>query len=344
MAQYQWVIQARNGTPYGELENLTSRGFSIPINRPPEARGTIRPDDASPARQIIRKGGDSELVIYRDGTPIESVFQLTNVAPAGDESGERIELGWLGILSYLQLGTAYAATSYATTAQSRIAWGLINTFQARTGASAYGITDFGAPTTDPTKSVTFEQDTDILDAIIALSERSSGFDFGIDAGRRFRCYYPQRGEDKSGLLTLQYGVNVDTYQFVWDTSPGQIGTDFRIVGAETTAVFTATDATAQAQYGRREISVQVSDSISETTNLQEWVDNAIVERDHPQAIPRVRLSRDHLSLPWGSYWVGDTVTLSIPSADIYGKFRIVQLHCDLDENDNETIHLDLNEA
>lgn len=343
MPQYQFEIRPRNGLPAGQLQNLRARRIGIPLNRPPECSATLSASDNTVASSLL-KAGESEIVIYRNGDALETVFQLASVGFSGDPDGVQIDLNWLGILSYLQHGLVYAGTRSSAIAQSRIVWGWINTFQSRTGASVYAITDHGAPATDPSKSVTIEEDTDLLDAIIAQSERDNGYDFAVDAGRRFRCYYPQRGSDKSDRVVFEYGTNVTHFSGEWNTSPGELVTDARVYGGPGSAIATATDSAAQALYGRREASVQYSDVITQTGPLQDHATRIVEDHARPQSIPQLVLRRNHPSIPWGAYEVGDTVGVRINELDINDIYRIVNLDIDIDENDNETITASFNEA
>jgi hypothetical protein len=64
-------------------------------------------------------------------------------------------------------------------------------------------------------------------------------------------------------------------------------------------------------------------------------------------IPQVQLVRNHSSVTFGTYWLGDTIQFQArlgSMVDIDAAYRIVGIHIDLDENDNETVKLDLNAA
>ena len=52
-------------------------------------------------------------------------------------------------------------------------------------------------------------------------------------------------------------------------------------------------------------------------------------------------------MAWGSYWLGDTIRFRAAVGSyttIDSTYRIVAIHVEIDENDNESVTLDLNKV
>lgn len=340
---YQLVIQRRNGAQLVDLVNATQRRFSFYLNRPSEF-SCILPATAPEATRDNLQPGTRELIAYRNGSPLETVFALTRVGVRGDSDSVQLELGFDGIACYLADGIVLAnSNGYTGTA---VPWGWINTFQSRTGGG-YGITQGQVVGTAPSRTRVIEQDGTILDEIVNLSETGSGFDFAIDANRAYREWHTQRGVS-SGVV-LAYGVNIVSFDYEESTAPGEIVTDVRAYGASNSgAPRVAADTAARDTYGRREAVVSYASESEAATvtagQLQNFADAAL-NRSSPLIIPQVELVASHPSVTWGSYWLGDTVDFQAQLgsyASINAQYRIVGIHVELDDNDNETVKLDLN--
>lgn len=340
---YQLVMQERNGAELVDLVNATNRRFSFYLNRPSEFSCELSMNTPEAIRDYITPG-TKELIAYRDGYALETVFALTNANVEASENEQRISLEFQGIASYLADALVYGRISaYTGTA---IPWTWINTFQTRTGGG-YGITQGVQSGTPATRSRIIEQDGSVLDEIINLSETGSGFDFAIDTNRAYNEYHTQRGSDNN--IVLQYGINVRSFSYDESTAPGELVTDVRAYGtAGSGKPRTAADTTARTTYGRREASVQYMSEFEDATvtsgQLQNFADAAL-DRSSPLIIPQVQLATSHPSLVFGSYWLGDTVAFQARIAsyvNIDADYRIVGIHMELDANDNESIILDLN--
>lgn len=340
---YQLVVQERNGAALADLVSATNRRFSFYLNRPSEFSCELSLAAPEATGDIIEPG-TKELIAYREGIPLETVFAMTAANVTVDENEQQVALEFQGIACYLSdaLVLARAAAYTGTT----IPWSWINTFQTRTGGS-YGITQGTQTGTPVSRSRTIESDASILDEIIGLSETGTGFDFAIDTARDYNEYHTQRGE--SNGLVLQYGMNVRTFSFDESTAPGEIVTDVRAYGPPNSGgARVAADTVARTTYGRREASLQyMSESENATVTsgqVQKFADAAL-DRSSPLIIPQVQLVGSHPSTEFGSYWLGDTVTFQARIANyvsIDSDYRIVGIHLELDNNDNENITLDLN--
>jgi hypothetical protein len=341
--QYQWLVQERNGDVLVDALDLHDRALYFPLNRVPEASGTLRTRSTAATVEALTPG-TTELIVYRDGIPLETVFQLAGAGAEADEDRVRLSTRWQGILSYLKHGLILAEKNFSNQEQSRIPWGMINDFQGRAGAD-YAITDGGAPAGSPSKSAGYAEDTEILEAIQRLSERADGFDYSITPQRAFQTYYPQRGTDKSATVVLEYGTHIAGFDLDVSTEPGAVTTDLRVWGGEGTLA-TAANSTSRATYLRREASITYSDVITDPSALQQHATALIERRSLPRRVPSIRL---HANLqeyqPLRDYWLGDIVTVRVRAGrlfDLDEPFRIIGIRISLDENSNEQIELQLN--
>lgn len=343
-----WSVrtQARGGGTISILDRLQDRRFSFFLNRPCTASGSITADVGAAGDVGLRPGIDEALVLY-DGVPQETVFACTSVSAQASGDEVRIGVEWEGIMTYLSDALVLGkATAYSSTT---LPWTWINTFQTRTGASVYGITQGTQTGSPPTRSRLVEQDATLLDEIIGLSETSSGFDFNIGPDRAYNEWHTQRGS--SNGLRLEYGINVVSYSYTESAAPGEIVSDVYVNGPPGSGFATATSSTAQTAYGRREASLpyltELENATVTSSQLQNYADAAITQRSSPLIIPNVVLRKQHDSVAWGNYWLGDTIRFVAGVGrftTIDANYRIVAVHVEVDENDNETVSLDLNKV
>lgn len=346
MAQWQFITQTRNGSAIADIDGLTSRRMTFQLNRPPVITGSLLANNPKARRDSIGglRPGVHEMIPYRSGSPLETVFALSRATVVGEADAMRVEFEWQGIASYLQDALVFdQTTAYSSTT---LPWTWINAFQSRTGGSL-GITQGVVTGTAPTRQKSIAQYAGVLDTIVDLSESGAGFDWAIDASRTYREWHPTRGS--SNGLVLEYGVNVTSFGYTESCGPGEIVSDVYVQGPPGSQEVTASDSTARTTFGRREASLTFFADFEDTTvtngQIQKHADVAIADRNAPIVIPQVRLVRDHQSTQWGSYWLGDTITFraTVGNYDsINAQYRIVQVDVELDDNDNEAVTLGLN--
>lgn len=290
--------------------------------------------------------GVHELVVYRDGAAVETAFALTAARVSASTDTMQISLEWQGIASYLKDALVYSQTSEYSSAT--LPWTWINTFQGRSGGS-YGFTSGTVTGTAPSRTKTMQSDASLFDSINELASSGAGFSWRISPTRAYEEWHPTRGADNG--IVLEYGVNVESFTYAENAGPGEIVSDVRVYGPPGTDDVSASDSTARTTYGRREASAtffaDFADSGITSTQLQAHADAIIVDRVAPILIPQITLVRSHQSIPWGSYWIGDTVTFRASVGEyttINQQYRIVQIDVALDDNDNETITLGVNAA
>jgi hypothetical protein len=344
VAQWQWITQERNGDQIADVTGLNNRKIMVQLKQPGMASAQLRVNDPQARRDDLGglAEGIHELTVYRDGVPLETVFQLTDAAPSGTADTTNLGFTWQGIASYLQ--DAKVLGQSAVFSGTQLPWVWINAFQGRTGGD-YGITQGGVTGTPPSRQKLVQQDMGLFDAITELSNSGDGFDWAVDASRAYREWHSDRGSDNG--IVLEPGVNVTKWNFTSSTKPGEIVTDLTVRGG--TQSVTASDATARSLYGRREATVTLfsdTETSSDTAGqVQAHADSAIARYVAPRIVPQITLVRNHQSIEWGSYWLGDLVTFRVRIGKwdwINQLYRIVQIEIALDDNDNETITLGVN--
>lgn len=341
MATWTMVPQVRNGVALGELVQVNERSFHFLLNRASTIEASI-PVSSPTARRDWLTPGQTELKVYRDSTPLETVFACTSAHLDTDADAPAIQLGFQGIFSYLQDATVYGSTTaYSGTT---LPWSFVNTFQGRAGGN-YGIVSGVTTGSATSQTRTIEQDEAVSEAIIALAEYQSGFDFAIDTNRALNLWYPKRGSDTG--LVLEWGTNVRTFGYDEEAGPGTVVSDARVTGGVGGSIVSATNAATQATYGRREVTrIAAGEALAVTdAYLQTEANTIVAEYAAPLVIPNVVLDQNHPSVAWGLWWLGDIVTFRAQLGqwtDINAKYRIVAVHVTLDDNDNETISFDLN--
>ena len=346
MAQWQFITKARNGAQIADVTGLRDRRLLFQLGQPGMVSASLRVNDPRARRDNTGglQTGVHELKVYRDGEAIETVFQLSKTDVAGSADTTTLGFEWQGIASYLQDALVYPqATAYSSTT---LPWTWINTFQARTGGS-YGITQGAVTGTAPTRQKTVTQEASLFESIHDLANSGASFDWAIDTNRAYREWHSQRGEDNG--IVLEPGVNVAEWSYTENTGPGEIVTDVLVNGPPGSQQTTASDATARTIYGRREAALSFFADFEAAAvtdgQLKAHADSAIAARVAPIVIPQVRLVRNHPSIRWGSYWLGDIVTFRVRAANydfINAPYRIVQIDVALDDNDNESITLGVN--
>lgn len=341
MAAWSFIPQTRAGAALGELIQLQDRRLSFQLNRACAISASLSVNHDTARRDWLTPGV-TELMVYRDGEALETVFALNAATLTAEGDVPRIDLAWGGIFGYLQDALVLGQVSpYSSTT---LPWTWINTYQARTGAVS-AITQGTTHGSATSQSRTIQQDEGLAEAIIALAEYQSGFDFRINPSRQLELWYPERGDDNG--LVLEWGVNVRSFSYDEDAGPGTIVSDSRVRGGmDDGAVEVGANTTSRTLYGRREASIVAAGEIDVSgAYLLTVATNVVAERGAPLIIPNVRIDSTHPSVAWGSYWLGDTVTFRARIAgfvEIDTQYRIVGINVDLDDNDNETITLDLN--
>ena len=348
MAAWDFITTSRTtGVSLGNLTDLADRKISLYLNQPGSVSGTI--DLASnQARRDWLEAGVHELVVRREGDAVETVFQLATVNPTLDgQGGGSLELGWLGIGSYLSDVTVGPNYTQASIAQNVAAWNIVSTALAKTGASVYAITDGADSSGQPSKTFDSQEERDVKQAVTDLGDLADGFDWWVDADRGFRTAWPLRGTDKSASIVLEHARNCIVENLAEDASPGSLINKIVVKGANN-AQATAVDTSSRDAYGLREGIVSISDE-SSPARLQQYADAILGWRSVPRIVPVVHLDTMHPDYVFGDVWLGDIVRLvaragAASYVDVDAAYRVVALHIELDNEGFESVTLEVNAA
>lgn len=342
MTDWGFISATRAGVALADLAPyLREREIVFRLGKPPTASGTMNINAPRCSMDILQPGVH-ELQVWRDGTQQDALLRLVKATPTGGRVGGSVKFEWEGIETYLR-GLLIPAATVESAAQSLHAWNRISAGMSLTGASVFNITRGLVPSTDPVKARTYTEPMDILTAIEDLSGRDDGFDFAFNKDREFDCYYPYRGSDTG--LVFEYAKNILGYSFDIDAGPGAIATDVLAKGSAASA--TATSATGQATYGRVDAFQPIPDNAGATGVIQGYADATLATIGEPLFVPTITIDATHPDNPWGSYWLGDTVTVRIKAGDgsyvnIDGQYRITAISVKINDLGSESISLELN--
>lgn len=346
MTDWSFLTRTRDSTrPLADLAPyLTDREMTWRLNRPPTASGSM--NMASPrASSSILQPGVHELELRRDSDPVDTLLRLTKASPAVGRVGNTIKFEWEGIETYLHGLLIPAATVVTSVAQSQAAWERIAAGIALDGASVFAFTRGDIPATDPVRSRTYTEPMDVLSAVQELAALEDGFDFDFDRDRNFNCYYPYRGSDTG--IVFEYGRNLLELSYDIDAGPGAVATDVLVKGNAASA--TATDAAARTAYGRVDALQAAPDNAAAAGTLQAYADASMLVLAQPAFVPSITIDADHAENPWGSYWLGDLVTVRCKVGDgsyvnIDKKYRITAITVKVNDLGTESISLELNDV
>ena len=329
------------GTALGELIDLQSRQFSLYRNQPPQATAQLPIESPRNTTTLLQSGVTEMKIIDPNGNAVESVFVLTTKQYDLDVDGGSVALGWEGIASYLADAGVLKQTTASTAGQAQLAWNLINEYQLRTGTVS-NITQGLVPSYDPSVTLNREDNMELLQAIIDLSSLDPGFDWNVNTDREFDCYYPTRGSDNG--LVLEVGVNCFAASIPEDAGPGRLTSDATVT-TNGGIVATGTNTDIRTTYGRREAFATYDQDSS--TLAAAYASSIVNATASPVGVPEVTLNMEHPTVQWGSFGIADVVTVraNLGEAGWYeAEATIAAIHGEIDENDNITVKLELNEA
>ena len=342
MADWPFITRTRGGTDLADLSPyLREREVTFRLNRPPTAKGKMNMASPRASTEWLQPGVH-ELALWREGSQQDHLLRLVKASPSVGRVGSEIAFEWEGIETYLRGLLIPAGTTVTSVAQSQAAWDRISAGLALTGASVFAFTRGEVPTTDPVRSRTYAEPMDVLSAIEELAGLEDGFDFWFDKDREFNVAYPYRGVDTG--IVFEYGRNMLELSYDIDAGPGAIATDVLVKGSAASA--TATDAAAQATYGRVDAMQAAPDNAAAGGVLQAYADGALSTLSSPVFVPSIVIDATHAENPWGSYWLGDRVTVRCKVGDgsyvnIDQQYRITAITVKVNDLGSESISLEL---
>lgn len=344
MPRWEFISHARQGPALASLTDLTGRRMSFYLNQPGDLSGTIDLQSPQADRSLVR-AGVTELVARREGVPIETRFACVMADPRSDAQGNgQIDLGFLGIMAHLS--DLIVGPFTQTASQSAIVDSIVSTAQASANAN-YGLVPGLHAAGQPSTTFKLEEEMDAREAITLLADRQ-GFDWSVGIARDVVTYYPRRGGDKTATAVFEHGRNCTIASLPEDASPGALANSVLVKGGDG-SFGSAQDLGSQLEYGRREAVVAMTDTIGQPSQLSTVAAQIAALRSQPTTVPEIEVDTLHPAFTFGDPWLGDTIRVvgsigRTPYRRIDQPFRIVAVHVDVDDQDHETMRLELNPA
>lgn len=334
------IIQIRDSS--GLVADLTGRAISRSIklqrNRPDEISLVYDIDNIQKLANSLNmdvwdifRVNENEIKICKANWVVAS--GQINYAKRTAGSNRRIEIKAIGFFNLLKQRYTDDSVIFSATDAGAIAWSLINTTN---GLDDTGITQ-GTIQTSVNRDRGYSY-KNVYDAIIQLSECINGFDFDVDSDKKFNVYYPKQGQTTD--LVFNYPGNIQELSYERD---GTRMTNKVIgIGAGTgvNAIRTISQDTAsQTTYGLRESILQYPD-ISVIATLQEHTDGELLLSKKFIDIPDLILDGS-IDPEFGTYRIGDQIRVVANTEGINDYYRIEAMELNLDENNRETVRVQL---
>ena len=232
-----------------------------------------------------------------------------------------------GFFSLLEKRYTDDSLSYTSTDSSDIAWGLINFTQNNGSYGNLGITRGADPTTK-NRDRTDLRYKNIAEVIKKMSanEIKDGYDFDVDADKKFNIYYP-KGTTRN--IYLEEDFNINTYQISKTFIDGMVNQVIVIgsgVDEDNQLVVTrdASNTYKEAFFLLQDV-LNESD-VSVQTTLEDKGDKHLEIYQAPRLT--IYLTCRYDEPDFNNYDVGDWLNVVIPSYDINDSYRVNRRTCD----------------
>lgn len=255
-----------------------------------------------------------------------------------DVDGKQVNVKADGFINLFK--DRFATKIYGPQSMTAIAWDLIDSTQSIGVDDDFGVTLGPDQYTTADRERTYD-DKNIKDAIIQQTDIiGSEYDFQFTWDKKFNTY-EHLGSDRPDII-LTY-PEIITSLGVPDSAIGTFN-KIRALGSgmgEEKLVSIAEDPTSKTEFKTREKPVLYNDiSVQET--LDEHAARDLSQAKDVIQIPSITLPGTALDL--NDVWLGDRIRVVIkdtPSLPVDGMYRIEKISVTLDDNDVETITLDL---
>jgi len=231
-----------------------------------------------------------------------------------------------GFFSLLEKRYTDDSLSYTATDSSDIAWGLINYTQTNGAYGDLGITRGADPTTK-NRDRTDLRYKNIAEVIKKMSanEVKDGYDFDVDADKKFNIYYP-KGTTRN--IYLEEDFNINTYQISKTFIDGMVNQVIVIgsgVDEDNQLVVTrdASNTYKEAFFLLQDV-LNESD-VSVQTTLEDKGDKHLEIYQAPRLT--IYLTCRYDEPIFNNYAVGDWLNVVIPSYDINSSYRVNRRTC-----------------
>ena len=277
----------------------------------------------------------TDIIVKKNGVPLFGVHVYDRTYTLSSDK-RKVGIKADGFLNLFK--DRYITKEYEDESMTAIAWDLIDTTQDETNGD-FGVTLGGDQYTTALRDRTYE-DKNIKDAIIQQTDiLGSEFDFKFTWDKEFKTY-ENIGNDRPDII-LSYPEDITEVSI--PDSAASLANRVRAIGSGVgdNIVSISNNLTSQVNYKLRE-KVMLYNDVSVQNTLDENSARDLSLVDAVLNIPKITLPGSALDLT--DVWIGDRVKViikGIPSLPINGMYRIEKIKVALDDNDQETITLDL---
>jgi hypothetical protein len=326
----------------GEIVNFKNLYFNKRLNNYGSCRFDIKVTDAN-ANALISLREYSVWIYEKTSTGDVLVWSGEQVRRTGNLQEDHNDWATIYCYDWLYLfKDRYTAQSvtYTGVDAGLIAWGMINTSQAKTNGNLGIALGTIEETMDRTREYTNQN---IMEAIINLSDVLYGFDFEITNNKVFNVY-SVKGSDLSESIILEYGRNLQNCQIDEDFSNpcnSAIVLGEVIDGTELSRV-ERNDLVSQASYKLREMVLSADNVVDEDT-LEEKGDALMAKYSTKLIKVDFEVCRGLISVT--DFSLGDQIRLIIKNGcyNIDDEYRIFEWTVDHENDNTEKLSLVLGE-
>lgn len=223
--------------------------------------------------------------------------------------GTQLRAAGLGLASVLERRVIHGDTNYFLAVATTIAWNLIQHAQAQTNGD-YGFTLGTITGTAPARTRTFCDGDSIAEGINELAGLSpGGFDWDISELGQFRAWVGGRGVASGETLTRGEAM---TWDVAYDTT--ELTTVATVLGSTEEpcgAPLVIRSAGLASTYGRLESIVEMDSN--DAGEMNEAGDEELRSRLASRVRLRATFHESRMPWAWGAVWLGDTVSVTLPT-------------------------------
>ncbi|HSS11141.1 MAG TPA: tail fiber protein [Acidimicrobiales bacterium] len=334
----EWVfyLTRPSGPNVGSLGAARTRRLSFVLDGPASVSFTMPADH--PETALIEELA-TDVICGRNGVALfrGRVGASSDTLSANAATSTFAAVDYRGLLGRRILWSGQRR-SFRGRDQADIAWDLITDTQALPGGNL-GIIRGYAAATGRLRDRDYDAGKNLGETIDQLGQVIDGFDWDVDALRRFNLYYPRRGR-LTGLV-LSYGRDITDLRR--SLNPGEYANAVRFNGAEGTQAVELAVTAFHPEIGRWD--AQRSDV---NLLLQSTIDQraAFELEAASDFVPAFSVAMPAGRWDPGELWVGDTARLVVkqPRLDVDVTRRIVGVDIDIDDDGGETVRLSVGAA
>jgi microcystin-dependent protein len=333
---WAWYLAQPTGQTVAALAAATARKLSFYLDAAATAAFTM--PGAHPETAQVEELG-SDMLAVRNGVSLfrGRVGGSTDTLTADADTVAFTAVDYRGMLDRRILWPE-VTRSFRGEDQADIAWQMIADTQGLAGGGL-GITRGNAPDTGVLRDRDYDPGKSVGEALTQLGQCLDGFNWEIDANRRFNLYYPQRGAQVDQVLL--YGR--DIVGLTRTTVPANYANAVYYTGGPLTTPDEAVLSAFDAEIGRWD--AQKSDP---NLILQDTVDQqSAAELDNASTFdPAYAVTMAAGAWDPATLWLGDTVRLVVTAGrlDVDTTRRVIGIDIVLDDAGGEVVTISVADA